>query len=163
MRNRTIVLCIALFLLIFSRACAESFKGKCVGVKDGDSITVLNGKSPVEIRLEGIDCPEKGQPFGKNAKKFTSSLVFGKIVTVKPETIDRYGRTVARVYVNGRDLSLELVRAGLAWHYKHYSSDPVLAKAEEAARGKKLGLWAMPSPEPPWDYRHRGDKHGAKE
>jgi len=88
----------------------------------------------VRILLEGIDCPESGQDFGAKAKVFTSGLVFGKDVEVKEYNLDRYGRTVARVYVDSKDLSLELVQAGLAWHFKKYSSDVVLAEAEEQAR-----------------------------
>lgn len=153
MTGRTVLFFIALFFLVLTPAFADTFKGECVGVKDGDTITVLNGKTPVDVRLEGIDCPEKGQPFGTKAKKFTSGLVFSKLVTVKVSTIDRYGRSVARVIIDGKDLSLELVKAGLAWHYTHYSSDPALAAAEKEAKAKKKGLWAMPDAMPPWDYR----------
>jgi endonuclease YncB( thermonuclease family) len=102
----------------------------------------------VKIRLEGIDCPELGQDFGTRAKQFTSGMVFGKDVEVKEDNLDMYGRMVARIYVEGKDLCLELVRAGLAWHYKHYSSDPVLAEAEEEARKAQKGLWSMPNPRP---------------
>ena len=56
-------------------------------------------------------------------------------------------------------MSLELIKAGLAWHYKRYSSDPVLAKAEEQARRQKLGLWSMPNPIPPWEYRRWHRRH----
>src|SRR4029453_18892220 len=67
----------------------------------------------------------------------------------------RYGRTVARVYVGETDVSLELVKAGFAWHYKKYSSDPILAQAEIEARNAKAGLWADPHAIAPWDFRHR--------
>jgi endonuclease YncB( thermonuclease family) len=107
------------------------------------------------VRIDAIDCPEKSQDFGERAKQFTSSLVFGKVVTVNIGKIDRYCRSVGRVIVDGKDISLELIRAGLAWHYKKYSDDPVLAKAEEDARARKVGLWSMTNPTPPWDYRHR--------
>jgi hypothetical protein len=68
--------------------------------------------------------------------------------------VDRYGRTVARMYIDGKDVSLELGRAGLAWHFTRYSSDPVLADAEREARAAKRGLWVQPNPVPPWEYRH---------
>ena len=74
------------------------------------------------IPLEGIDAPERGQDFATKAKQFTSSLVFGKHVHILPREKDRYGRLVARVRVDDTDVSLELVKAGLAWHYKKYSS-----------------------------------------
>jgi len=78
-----------------------------------------DGRS-VRIRLEGIDCPERGQAFSARAKQFTSGLVFGKTVTVKVKESDRYGRLVARVIAEGKDVSHELVKAGLAWHFKKY-------------------------------------------
>lgn len=131
----------------------ETFTGKCVGVHDGDSLTVMKAGKAVKVRLEGLDCPELGQDFGTRAKRFTSALVFGKEVQVKEYSKDRYGRMLARVSVGGRDVSLEIIKAGLAWHYKKYSSDPVLAEAEERARKAKQGLWSMPSPVPPWEYR----------
>jgi micrococcal nuclease len=79
-------------------AFAEEFQGKVVGVADGDTITVLQGTTPVKIRLQAVDCPEKAQPFGTRAKQFTSEMVFGKVVTVKVATRDKYGRTVGWVY-----------------------------------------------------------------
>jgi endonuclease YncB( thermonuclease family) len=85
-------------LLLLPGICM-GFQGKCVGVKDGDSIMVLRGKDSVEIRLYGIDCPEMGQPFSGRAKKFTSNMVFGKIVEVSPVNMDKLGRTVAWVSV----------------------------------------------------------------
>jgi micrococcal nuclease len=136
---------------------SRSFTGTCIGVSDGDTITVLRDrKVSIKVRLEGIDAPELHQDFGQKARKFTAAMVFGKVVTVNVLKNDRYGRSVARVMVNGKDVSLELVRAGLAWHYRHYSRDPALARAEADARAKKRGLWSMPAPVPPWDYRHGG-------
>jgi micrococcal nuclease len=131
-----------------------SFDAKVVGVADGDTITVLRDRQQIRIRLDGIDCPEGGQAFGNRAKQFTSAMVFAKTVTISPRDVDRYGRTVARVYVDNRDVSLELVKAGFAWHYKKYSSDPVLAQAEIEARNAKAGLWADPHAIAPWEFRH---------
>lgn len=134
----------------------ESFSGKCVSVIDGDTIGVLKEGKEIKIRLDGVDCPESGQDFGSKAKRFTSDLVFQKEVLVKVKELDKYGRTVARVIVDGKDLSLELVKAGLAWHYVQYSSDTVLANAEKAARLAEEGLWALNNPIPPWEYRKGG-------
>ena len=131
----------------------EVFEAECVGVTDGDTVTVLRGKRQIKVRLEGIDCPELHQAFGTRARQYTSSLVFAKKVTVRAMYLDRTGRTVSRVIVNGKDTSLALVEAGLAWHYKRYSSDPLLVRAEEQARRSKKGLWSAPNPVPPWDWR----------
>ena len=134
----------------------DTYTGKCVGVIDGDTISVMHSGKPVKIRLEGIDCPEMGQDFGTRAKQFTFMLVFGKDVEVREYYPDRYGRMVARILVGGQDVSVELVKAGLAWHYKKYSSDPVLAEAEVEARRAKVGLWSMPGAVPPWEWRRGG-------
>lgn len=143
-----------IFISLPVYADSSSFQAGCVGVSDGDTIKVLRNNSEIKIRLEGIDCPELHQAFSRKAKQFTSAMVFGKTVTINVKTTDKYGRTVARVIINGKDVSLELVKAGLAWHFKRYSSDPVLAKAEEEARAKKIGLWANRNPLPPWEWRH---------
>ena len=74
---------------------ADDYLGKVVGVSDGDTITVLRDRTPVRIRLSGIDCPETGQDFGSRANSATSELAFGKVVTVRARQNDRYGRTVA--------------------------------------------------------------------
>ncbi len=142
-----------LFLTIPTFSAAASFSGKCVGISDGDTISVLKSGAAVKIRLDGIDCPELGQDFGRAARRFTSRMAFGRIVQVKEITVDSYGRTVARVVVDGADLSLELVKAGLAWYFSAFSSDPVLAAAELRARQSKTGIWSMPDPVPPWVYR----------
>ena len=114
-----IQLIIFLIFGLYPVVSAEQWQGKVVGVSDGDTITVLNGTNPVRIRVSEIDCPENGQAYSNIAKKFTSDLCFGKVVTIVPETIDRYGRTVAHVKLDdGGDLSTELLDAGFAWHYK---------------------------------------------
>ena len=135
---------------------AESFAGKCIGISDGDTISVLRNQQSVRVRLEGIDSLEKGQEFSSVATKFTSSLAFGHKVSVQIKEYDRYGRIVGRVFVGEKDLSRELVKAGLAWHYKQYSSDRALAAAENQARNVRVGLWSLPNPKPPWEYRMQG-------
>jgi endonuclease YncB( thermonuclease family) len=127
-----------------------------VGVSDGDSLTVrlAGNKQVIMIRLHGIDCPESGQDFGNRAKQFTSSLCFGKAITYRQVDIDRYGRTVATVFLeDGRELNLEILMAGFAWHYKQYSDRQDYASAEEQARAVGLGLWSDPHAMPPWEWR----------
>lgn len=131
----------------------ERFAGRIVGVTDGDTIAVMRDGRSARVRLEGIDCPERGQDFGARAKQFTSRMAFGKDAVVEVRDVDRYGRLVARVNVGGEDVSLALVRSGLAWHYTKYSRDPELAEAEMAAKSSQLGLWSRPAPTPPWEFR----------
>ena len=136
-------------------ASEPDFSGKVVGVADGDTITVLSGRTPVKIRLHGIDSPEGGQAFGAKAKAFTSDLVFGQVVTVHPYNLDRYGRTVAEITLaDGRILNEELVGAGFAWwHPKYAPNDARLRALEKEAKEKTLGLWADANPIPPWEWR----------
>ena len=134
--------------------CGDSFSGKCIGVSDGDTIKVMYSGKAERIRLYGVDSPEKGQDFWKSAKQFTSEMVFGKTVEVRPIDRDRYGRTVAWVSVNGKSLNRELVAAGLAWWYKHYApKEKDLRDLELKARKEKVGIWSRPDPIPPWEFR----------
>lgn len=129
-------------------------EGQVVAVLDGDTIEVMEQGKAVRIRLYGVDAPEKSQPYGMQAKKFTSEQCFGKTVTLKVKDRDRYGRTVSEVILpDGRSLNRELVRNGYAWWYRQYSRDPSLGELEEEARRAHRGLWADKSPEPPWEYR----------
>jgi micrococcal nuclease len=137
-----------------------AWEGKVVGVTDGDTIKVIKDDRQIKVRLAAIDTPEKGQPYGQAAKKFTADLVAGKVVKVWPTDTDRYGRTIAFVFVGGTDVNKELLKAGLAWHYKQYSRDPELAKLEFEARSAKRGLWSEADPVPPWEWR-RGKRSGA--
>ncbi len=143
------------FALLTSQTLAADFTGRVVGVSDGDTITVLHNGKGERIRLHGIDCPEKRQAFGKRAKQFTSTLVFGNTVTVQGVDRDRYGRTVAEVRLpDGRSLNQELVKAGFAWWYWRYApDDETLAQLEHEARAAKRGLWADPHAVPPWEWR----------
>ncbi|MBW2653631.1 MAG: thermonuclease family protein [Deltaproteobacteria bacterium] len=146
------------FLVFFCiSTLAYAWSGECVGISDGDTIKVMHQGMAERIRLYGIDCPEKKQASGKRAKQFTAGIVFKQIVEIKPVMIDRYGRTIAWVNVNGMCLNEELLKAGLAWHYKRYSFDKNLSVLEITARQNKLGLWNDSNPIPPWNFR-RGDK-----
>ena len=149
-----IVACVVLYCVAFLAAQAVTFTGRVVSVIDGDTIGVMRDGREVRIRLEGIDAPEDGQDFSQRAKQFTSAAVFGTTVTVAVKETDRYGRLVARVIADGQDVSVALVDAGLAWHYLEYSNDPVLARAELSARSRRVGLWTLPNPIPPWAYRN---------
>ena len=159
MRIKTTILIVA--CLLFIPPILFAWEGKVVGVTDGDTIKVLKDGKQVKIRLASIDCPEKGQPYSQVARKFTAGLVSGKVVKVWPTDTDRYGRTVAFVFVEDKNVNKELLKAGLAWHYKYYSRDPELAKLEFEARSKKLGLWKEPNQIAPWEWRkNRRKKSG---
>ncbi len=152
------ILTAAIFvLLIFTVPIfAEDFEGKCVGVSDGDTISVMHNGVAEKVRLNGIDCPEKAQPFGNKAKQFTSDMAYGKIVKIIECGKDRYGRTIGDVILpDGKDLNQELVKAGLAWWFFKYSKDKTLEALEKTAREAKIGLWADSNAVPPWDWRKK--------
>lgn len=154
---------ILLALLLFSPARASdlngfasvSWSGSVVGVVDGDTIDVLHNRHAERIRLSGIDCPEKGQSFGKVARLATSTFVFGRIVTIKPRDRDKYKRTVADVFLlDGRNLNHQLVKDGWCWWYRKYApTDMELEDYEKTARELRRGLWIEAQPIPPWEWR----------
>ncbi|TRW24795.1 nuclease [Flavobacterium zepuense] len=132
------------------------FTGKVIGIKDGDTFEVLYDGASERIRLADIDCPEKSQAFGKNARQYASDLCFGKTVTVSSNgKRDRYNRIVGTIVTkDGVNVNEALLKAGLAWHYKQYSKNhPELSDLEEQARQSQLGLWADKKPVAPWDWR----------
>jgi len=114
MKHKLSQLLFIIFILIPCTSFAATIAGKVVSVADGDTITVLTPQNKqIKVRLAAIDTPEKGQAFGQKAKEFTSSMVAGKNVSIEPETIDRYGRTVGMVSVNGSVLNEQIVKHGL--------------------------------------------------
>lgn len=141
---------------------AAEVSGQVVGITDGDTITVLDiAQHQHQIRLMGIDAPEKRQAFGQRSKQSLSELVFGRSVTVETKKKDRYGRDIGKVLLDGQDVNLEQVRRGMAWHYKAYEREQSAADrqmytdAEEQARKARVGLWNDADPVPPWEFRHR--------
>jgi endonuclease YncB( thermonuclease family) len=158
---KSIPLLLLVAALHASIASAETITGRVVGVADGDTITVLDSsKTQHKIRLTGIDAPEKKQAFGQRSKESLSDLVFSREVAVETTKVDRYGRELGKVLVDGVDANLEQIRRGLAWHYKSYQRDQspadraAYAQAEEQAREARKGLWADSQPVPPWEFRH---------
>jgi endonuclease YncB( thermonuclease family) len=148
-----------LFLVFFCLSAtsvfASNYTGKVVGVIDGDTIEVLHNQHPERIRLSGIDCPEKGQAYGKRARQATSELVFGKDVTLETHGHDKYRRTIGDVILpDDMNLNQELVKQGSCWWYRKYAPGNTVREqlGKDATEGKK-GLWADPQPLPPWEWR----------
>lgn len=146
--------------LLAGSAWSQVLEGKVVSVADGDTITVLDAdRVQHKIRLSGIDAPERSQAFGRRSKEHLAGLVSGEQVTVETDKTDRYGRSVGKVLLQGRDINLAIVVAGLAWHYKKYESEQpasdrrLYASAEVQARELRVGLWRDREPMAPWDWR----------
>jgi len=142
----------------------DSFSAHVLAVKDGDTLDVnLDNAdvSPIRIRLAHIDAPEKSQPFGKKAKAVLASLCADKDVIVTILTRDRYGRYVGVVSVDQCNVNLEMVKLGYAWWYSHYSKDLSYKEAEMKAKERKIGLWSIPNPIPPWIFRKEQRAHAS--
>jgi endonuclease YncB( thermonuclease family) len=152
---------------------AEILTGRVVRVVDGDIVDVLEDTGTQhEIRLSGIDAPERGQPFGRRSRERMAELVAGKDVEVGWYKRDRWGRLIGQVWVatpecrtepcpKTLNAGLALITSGLAWHFKRYAHEQTeedrerYAFAEEEARARKAGLWRDPDPVPPWEWRRR--------
>lgn len=145
-----------------------------VGVSDGDTLTARCGQfgayKQIKVRLQGIDAPERKQPFGAQAKEAMSDLVFGKMAELKCPKIDRYGRLVCSVWVapasapggpQTLDAGLAMLTVGMAWWYRAYAHEQTPQErgqyefAEQEAKAKKAGLWRDPKPVAPWEWRRQ--------
>lgn len=139
----------------------KTFSATVIGISDGDTMEILYKKTPIKIRLAHIDSPEKRgtQPFGNQAKIALSNLCFGRMVTVQAEKYDRYRRLIAVVinYKN-QNINKQMLKLGMAWHYKKYSKDSDYAKLETEARKNRVGLWQDNAPIAPWLWRENKKK-----
>ena len=133
---------------------------QAVKVSDGDTMNVQkveNGKfvgEIVKIRMFGIDAPEKTQDYGIESKQALEKLVNGKTLEIEEKNRDRYGRTVAVVYVNGKNVNEEMVKNGNAWWYQEYDKkDTKMQAYQENAKKNKLGLFGKRGYVEPWNYR----------
>lgn len=133
----------------------EYISGKVIRILDGDTYDLLiDGSQIIRIRMEGIDAPEKGMPFYKVSKNYLGKLCFGKQVKFKYRGKDIHDRNLGFTYLDdGTELCHEMIRAGLAWHYKKYNSDEDLSSLEIEARNAKIGIWENDNPMPPWENR----------
>jgi len=154
---------------------AGTITGKVVKVVDGDTVTMVDDKGfKHRIRLAGIDAPEQGdQPYGKESTRGLRWLIHDKGITVEYSKYDRYGRIVGKILVGPKgntfclpiecvrtlDVGLEQIKAGMAWHYKHYQNEQSkedrksYSSAERLAKKKQVGLWGDKNPIQPWKWR----------
>ena len=139
----------------YQRAFGASWSGRCVMVIDGDTLLVQRGEQLETVRLWGIDAPETEQPYGAQAQRFAAERAQNQQVTVEVKGYDRYKRTLGTVSLpNRRVLNEELLKNGLAWWYQYFNPHQHDLEAYETkARQSKIGLWSVPEPKAPWDYR----------
>lgn len=156
------------FLLLFilpSLLHAENWEGKVISVLDGDTIIVLKSNKKISVRLAAIDCPEKGQAWNQEAKQFTSDMVLGKVVKVVPLGQGMNDPIIAWVIIDEKNLSMELLKAGLAWYYKKHGYNKTIANLEFEVRSAEKGLWASSLLDrvAPWDFREGRRPHRSKQ
>ena len=142
------------------QAPTKEVRGRIVRVTDGDSVTLLDtDNTRIKIRLSGIDAPESRMPYGQAAQAHLAGLVLNKEVVAVVHKLDRYGRTVATLWIGSKDINLTMVQAGMAWHYKLYAHEQPqnqalnYAQSELIARTESRGLWQHENAAPPWMWR----------
>jgi endonuclease YncB( thermonuclease family) len=170
MKQRTSLHTLTIIALLLACASALSrtqddltpfFDARVVGVLDGNTISVSNTSTgqQVYVRLRGIDAPEMQQPGGAAARQSLASLVAGKTVRVEFKSTDKLGTVEGRIVVNGDDVNLAQLEAGMAWFHTAYYNElsdeqkKLYRDAEAEARKARRGLWRDDAPSPPWEYR----------
>lgn len=160
------VVAIALLYIIFRKRPNKRFKkAKVHRVLDGDTVIVTTIWKKLTIRLDAIDCPEDDQPWGDTAKYGLIKMIGGRAIRLEIHDKDKYGRTVATIYVKSNDkpewvnVNARMTMLGHAWVYRqfyvHLSKDrrDELNKLERWAKTKRVGLWRSEHPVAPWDWR----------
>jgi len=154
--SRRIVVPLILPWLLLSGFAQADIEGTVVRIFDGDTVEIKDASDNLyRIRLEGIDAPERTQAFSARSREALADLVFSRKVKAVTSGVDTYGRHLAHLYIDGTWVNREMVRRGMAWHYKYFNKDTRLANSEIYARNNQLGLWADPAPVPPWVFRQQ--------
>ena len=132
-------------------------RARVVKVRDGDSLVVDVAGQTIEVRLHGIDAPERGQPHGDVAREALVVLTRSGGITLDRRAVDRYQRQVAVVTAADSTKSINqlMIEQGHAWHYPRYDQNATWAAAQRRAREARRGLWAAPKSTPPWEWRRR--------
>ncbi len=146
-----------------SWASSKSFRALVVSVSDGDTVTALINNSTLRVRLANIDAPESGhgrcrpsQPWSTQSKNYLTNLVKQRLATFNCTDVDRYGRHICDIDLDGLSINREMVRNGLAWAnraHPRYLRDPQVALAELQAQSSQAGLWQDRSAVEPWLWR----------
>lgn len=131
--------------------------GRVVRVADGDTIILLDAQNKqTKIRFYGVDAPEKAQDFGEVSRQYLADMVAGKDVVVTVVDVDQYGRSVSRIKVGNKEVAEEMLKAGMVWVYTSFCDIPECKQwkqLETQARNAKIGLWANPNAQKPWQWR----------
>ncbi|MBE6357196.1 MAG: hypothetical protein E7058_08820 [Lentisphaerae bacterium] len=136
----------------------DNLEGTVISVYDGDTMTFTAEKNgelqKFKVRFFGIDAPEASQEYGVASRDALREKILNKKVNVSVVSVDRYGRSVGKVYCADNYINLQMVTEGNAWYYPDYAAhEQDLERAQKEAQGAKRGLWKNPEAQPPWMYR----------
>lgn len=147
-----------------SESGTELIKGTVVHISDGDTFIIENGSGErTTVRIHAIDAPELAQAFGRESREALRALIANQTVEIKQQKIDQYHRIVGSVFLDGKDIGLEMLNGGNVWYYRQFQKEltaedqQAYASAEATALHLDLGLWRDAHPIPPWEYR-RGQR-----
>jgi micrococcal nuclease len=143
---------ILLFLAFCFTGFTQTYHGTILRVIDGDTFIFQTEEGSLRVRLQGIDAPEKDQPFGTESTEFINGFL-DKPADLIYYGLDQYDRTLGTLMVDGQNINLLSIKLGFSWHFKKYSKDVDFAAAEIYARENKLGLWKLDNLIPPWEWR----------
>jgi endonuclease YncB( thermonuclease family) len=139
-------------------------EGRVRRVIDGDTVDFAVPSGSLRVRLSEIDAPELAQPYGEASRLALVAMLDGRVARLVGVDRDRYGRSVADVYVDGASINALMVRRGHAWAYTQYARSLEIIERENEARAEGAGLWALPEAErdPPWEWRAARRRGGGK-
>ena len=133
-------------------------------IVDGDTFMGLTIDSrKVLFRLQGVDAPEKDQPFSEKSKKKLKKLIKGKVIGIKVKGNSKNGRLMVLAYTpEGKDVSAEMLKAGFSWHFRKYDNSAFYSQLETEARKNRFGLWTEANPIAPWNFRKEHKTNNSK-
>lgn len=148
---------------LWSAVAGDTQTAEVLYVLDGDSLRARLGATAAgeecELRLWGIDAPEKNQPGADLSRQALKTLVHGKTITIHVITVDQFDRLVVQMQVGTTDvtdINLSQIKHGHAWWFRRFAAHATAYQAAETqARSDHVGLWADKQPEAPWAYRDR--------
>ena len=120
----------------------RTWRGKVIEVRSGDTLTVLQGRRQVQVRLHGVGAPPVKQAAGRSARRMISRLVLGKVVSIEEVARVRGDLSYAMVKLGSLGLRELLLYKGLGWHIVKYDDSPALRSLERDARRARRGVWA---------------------
>lgn len=133
-----------------------SYRASVLWVMDGDSLRARIDGQDYDLRLWGIDAPERDQAGAEASRAALRALVDKRTLRAEVVTVDEYQRLVVRLFQAQREVNLAQIAHGHAWWFARFARHAdAFRRAQEQARASRLGLWRQVEPEPPWTFRDR--------